>query len=122
MYENKVKIKSFLTPLHNYLNSDFGEDFARHIWTELEKTKKYTISNVVMESSGFGFRINIKKEKFSFNVSLINATEKLWLLKLKPKGMAKFTYFLISKTFRGERIVNDLSIIIKNLQLKEDLT
>lgn len=122
MYEHKVKIKSFLTPLHEYLNSDSGKDFATHIWTELEKTKKYTISNVMEQSFGFGFWINIKKEKFCFNISLLNAKEKLWLIKLKPKGIAKITYFIMSKTFRGERIVNDLSIIIDNLKLKEDLT
>ena len=122
MYEQKVKIKGFVTPSHELQNSNFGQDIAKYIWSKLENTKKYTISNVLEHEYGFGFWINIKKEKFSFNISLLKAKEKLWLIKLKPRGVTRITYFIMSKTFRGERIVNDLSDILEELKLKEDLT
>lgn len=115
MYESTVKTDKFLSPKENKHNSGFGEDMAKFYAQILARTDKYTISNVLAEDTGYGFWINIKKEKFWFSVELVDAPSKTWSIKLKPIGMASITFVVMRKTFRGERIVNDIEEISEAL-------
>lgn len=111
MYEALIKTDKFLAPKENKHNSGFGEDMAKFYAQILAGTDKYIVSNVLAEDTGYGFWINIKKERFWFAVELADAPTKTWKIKLKPIGMASVTFVVMGKTFRGERIVSDIEEI-----------
>lgn len=115
MYEKKIVTNKFLTPKDNKYNGGFGEDIAAYFAEELIQTGKYTITNVLSQDSGFGFWIAIQKEKFWFSIELLNTRNFLWKITVSPVGLAQVTFFLMRRTFRGERIIKDIENITKNL-------
>lgn len=114
-FQKNVQTKEFLVPLEERYNSGFGKDFAIKL---IEKLSFYhMVSNVLEAQEGVGFWLNIKKERYWFNIKLLNAKEHLWEITIKPVGLSYWLYLLTRQTFHGKILLSEIDCIFKEMKL-----